>query len=152
MRSLAYNPLAVQHSNSVSSQLSKVRPHQLHYASVSAHRVKVDMKANSTRWASNAAAAAAAIPPVVRRDVHCRAAGRQPDSDDETVVAEAGELMNMDAVVRDGWQWTKTNQELVLIKYYLRFTTSVPSISECDHVTSSRIIPFPTFNRSNYVK
>lgn len=114
MRSLAYNPLAVQHSNSLSSispsrQLNKVRPHQLHYASVSAHRVKIDSKANSTRWASNAAA----ISPVVRRDVHCRAAGRQPDSDDETVVAEAGELMNMDAVVRDGWQWTKTNQELV---------------------------------------
>ncbi|KAG0578283.1 hypothetical protein KC19_4G011100 [Ceratodon purpureus] len=46
-----------------------------------------------------------------RRVLQCRA-GREPVSSDDKIVEIVKEELEID-VVRDGWQWTKTNQELI---------------------------------------
>lgn len=142
MRSLAYNPLQTSTTLSTqpsslqlknpqpssirkfhhSRVLSTSRPLLLRKGIISAIRIEFEYKRIHAGWANNAT-----IPSLVPtfsnhgwterrgRDFQCRA-GRQPDLNNENDAAVAEiveEELNMDVVVRDGWQWTKTNQELV---------------------------------------
>jgi len=140
MRSFAYNPLALQQyssSRSLSplqsstSSLQLKNPisastRQFHHGSLSRVifstslskgriNTKFDCKRILAGWANNATIPSLLPSCLSRgRDFQCRARPDLNVDENEAEIGKPGELMNMDVAVRDGWQWTKTNQELVI--------------------------------------